>query len=248
MDHFISDYLDIIIFAAIAVVLLWRLHSVLGTRNDSDVPPVQNNAAMQKKEKAVLKEITGTVQFTDKQVEKAVAKGQALPPVKNWTQNLPDFSLVSSATVHNALIQIPAFDPEFQPNEFMDKARKAFVLIVQAYAAGNKNTLEMLLSPNLFQHFAEQIDAREKAKETYFSQFHGLQKALISDAVVEGTKAKVTVDFTAEQSITHKDVDGKTINHRDGKRVVTRDRWVFSRDLKAASPFWILDTTLEHAE
>jgi predicted lipid-binding transport protein (Tim44 family) len=240
MQHFLNDYLDIIIFAVIAVVLLWRLHSVFGTRSESDLPPINKSVTLPPQGKAQLKELSVAVKAND--------KAQAQQQAGRWAQGLPDFNYVASATVHNTLTQFPAFDPEFRPDDFMDKAKKTFALVVQAYAGGNKNTLEMLLSPTLFRHFAEQIDLREKAKETYFTQLHGLQKALISDASLEGSNARITADFIAEQSITHKNADGTTIDNRDGKRIVTRDRWVFTRDLKASSPFWILDDTLEHAE
>jgi len=235
-QNFMSNYLDILIFAVIAIVLLWRLRSVLGNRNEDDAPPI----------------INPMVTIMNPIAKDTVAHDKAAPAVKTindrWAQALPNFNLVASATAHNTLTQFPAFDPAFRPDDFLEKARKTFALIVPAYANGNKNALELLVSPNLYQHFIQQINIREEAKETYFTQLHGLQKAVISDASLTGSVAHITVDFIAEQSITHKDDLGRIMEQRDGRRIVTRDRWVFTRDLKDPLSMWILDDTLVHAE
>jgi len=245
--QFIHAYLDIIVFAVIAVLLLFRLRSVFGQRSDQDPPSLQMPVKPKKQDKAVMKDVSGSASFPNgsnlanpqmRQIENP--QNQA----ERWAQNLPNFNLVSNATTHNVLIQFPAFDPSFRPDDFLDKARKAFVLVVQAFSEGNKTSLDFLLSEKLKKVFYAQIDAREAAKESNHTQFHGIVSAIISDADLDGSVARVTVDVVAEQSITRKDADGKFIGHFDGKRLTTRDRWVFVRDLKDASPAWVLEDTL----
>jgi predicted lipid-binding transport protein (Tim44 family) len=244
-QNFMSNYLDILIFAVIAIVLLWRLRSVLGTRNEEDAPPIPTNLVLPQKAKD--KTATGDAANTSDKSQPN-AKQNTERQNDRWAQALPNFNLVATATAHNTLTQFPAFDPAFRPDDFLEKVRKTFALIVPAYANGNKNALELLMSPNLYQHFIQQIAHREAAKETYYTQLHGLQKAIISDASLVESTARITVDFIAEQSITHKDDHGRLIEQRDGRRIVTRDRWVFTRDLKNPSSLWILDDTLVHAE
>lgn len=247
--QFINAYLDIIIFAVVAIVLLFRLRSVFGQRSDQDPPGLQMPKAKAKKESGDLKDVSGSASFPEG-IRQQLQPGQAMQgkqpqnPMDRWAQNLPNFNYVSNATTHAVLVQFPALDPSFRPDDFLDKARKAFVLVVQAYSEGNRNSLDFLLSDKLKKVFFAQIDAREAAKEYNHTQFHGIVSAIISDADLSGSVARVTVDFLAEQSITRKNQDGDFIAHFDGRRQTTRDRWVFVRDLKNASPSWVLEDTL----
>jgi len=232
---FVNDYLDIIIFAVIAVALLWRLRSVLGEHGSE--PPATLN-------------LPAAVQV--KMAEKALAQNgvEVKNPAVNdrWAQNLPNFDLVDTATVHSHLAQFLAVDPSFRPDEFVTQARKAFVLIVEGFATGNRTTLEMLLAPALFQSFVQQIERREHNQESYHVQLFGIKKAVIAAAELDGTKARITVDFAAEQSITQKHKDGTIVNDNDGHRRTTRDRWVFAKDLKDQTLGWLLVNTLAHEE
>lgn len=257
--QFVHTYLDIIIFAVIAIVLLFRLRSVFGQRSDQDPPSVDlrnftrfgSQVEKKNEKKKGLKDIVGTASFPeDKGNVASLNDGpqQPINPMDRWTQNLPNFSLVSNATTHHVLTQFPAFDPSFRPDDFLEKARKAFVLVVQAYSEGNKNSLDFLLSEKLKNIFYASIDAREAAKEYNHIQFHGIVSAIISDADLNGSVARVTVDVVSEQSITRKDVDGNFIGHYDGRRITARDRWVFMRDLKDGSPSWVLEDTLAHED
>ncbi|MDB5478725.1 MAG: hypothetical protein JWM96_1220 [Alphaproteobacteria bacterium] len=223
----LGNYLDIIIFAVIAVALLFRLRSVLGTRSE-DEPQGMPMAQARPRE------------------DVAAHNGAALvdPASDRWAQNMPNFAIVDTATAHNNLTQFLAVDPSFRPHEFLEKARKAFEIIISAFANGNRNTLEMLLSPSLYQAFIRQVDAREAKRETYFVTLHGIKKAIITDAHLDGTTAHVTVEIFAEQSITHKDDQGRIIDNNDGYRRKTHDRWVFVKDLKEAGPTWRLENTL----
>lgn len=255
--HLISTYLDIIIFAVIALVLLFRLRSVLGQRSDQDPPGLSLPPKMQKDDKAEKgaengPEKPGALPLpggvsplrANTPVPGRSKTGQSENPMERWAQNLPNFQYVSNATTHNTLIQFPSLDPSFRPDDFLEKARKAYVMVVQAFSEGNKNALDYLLSPKLKQVFDNQIDARDTGKEYYHTQFHGITGAIISDASLDGSVARVTVDFVAEQTTTRKDADGAFIPPFDGRRQTTRDRWVFVRDLKSASPAWLLENTL----
>lgn len=229
-------YVDIIFFAVIAGVLLWRLRGVLGERSEGDTP-YQNNYTP-----------PNSAALTKANVEAALA---ALPshviaqsPV-NWSANLPNYDIVATATVHHRLTPFLAVDPSFYPDDFIQKARKAFPAIVHAFAKGDKKMLEILLSPGLFKAFSDQIDLRKTNHETYDVTVKDVKKALITDADLNGTVATVTVDFTAEQAVTHKDRNGTVIGNDDGHTETTKDRWVFSRDLKSSAPTWTLIRTEE---
>lgn len=246
----ITDYMDIILFAVIAVALLWRLRSVLGERSDdepegglkgADLPP-------QVKEKMTERAMQAGVTPLAAGLGAVTKTGRASVNTERWTQNLPNYDWVETATVHNHLVPFAAIDPSFRPDDFLEKAKKAFVMIVEAFARGNRQTLEFLLSPGLYRHFLDGIEAREKNNETYQVQFHGITKALIAAAELDGSRARITVDFSAEQSVTQKDGEGRIVNGNAGQKQTMVDRWIFAKDLKDPSPAWILVDTLAYDE
>lgn len=226
---------DIILFAVIAAVLLYRLRSVLGERSEDDPPSFDLPAAKP----------------TNMPVDAAplAAPAAALAPapqmISHWASALPNFDLVATATAHHQLGPFAAVDPSFHPADFLDKAKKAFSMVLTAYGEGNKNTLEFLLSASLFTAFRNQIEARAVENETYHITLHNIKRAVVSGAKLEGTMAEITVDFTAEQTVTHKNADGELLGEGDGKRRITHDRWTFARDLRSQDPVWRLIRTEE---
>lgn len=227
---------DIILFAVIAAVLLYRLRSVLGTRAEDDPPPFDLPAAKPPADAAQAALPSG------------VSPAAPVPPpqmVPHWAAALPNFDLVATATAHHQLGPFAAVDPGFHPADFIEKAKKAFAMVLTAYSEGNRNTLEFLLSASLFTAFRNQIEARAVENETYHITLHNIKRAVISGAKLDGTMAEITVDFTAEQTVTHKNADGELLGEGDGKRRITHDRWTFARDLRSQDPVWRLIRTEE---
>lgn len=233
--------IDIIIFAVIAGVLLFRLRSVLGERNENepkglDLPSMMRSNASPKEDAPDAPALG----LADMAAGTHVAASS-----DRWAQELPNYALVANATAHNHLAQFLALDPSFRPDDFLGKAQKAFMMIIEAFSTGQRDTLEFLVAPPLLQRFMNRLDQREQQKETYHVHFYGTQNALISAAELNGTIARVTVDFTSEQGVTHKDSEDRIIDMHDGQKEVTQDRWVFQKDLKDPTPAWLLVATEE---
>lgn len=223
-----SGYLDILIFAVIAGVLLYRLRSVLGERDDEDPPsrpPIQ-----------VMDEA------------KNIPNQDVLPAAVNaphWANGLANFEWVATATAYHQLVPLAAIDPQFHPGDFLEKAKKAFIMVLAAYSEGNKNVMDMLLSPVLAEAFMAQFEKRKASGETYHVVLHAVKSALIAGAHMDGTMVELAVDFIAEQSITHKDAQGLFIADHDGRRRTTKDRWVFARDVRGGDIVWRVIRTEE---
>lgn len=222
-----NGYLDILIFAVIAGLLLWRLRSVFGERGENDPPPF---AIQFKIETIPAEELEKMQQGKPLQLEAMTAE--------RWRNMLPDFAVVETATAHHQLAPFFAADPQFRPDDFLEKARRAFVLVVEAFAKGDKKFLEFMLSPSLYAAFEQEIDRRNADNEEYKKEIHAIKKSVISRASLEGTVASVAVDFIAEQSVRHKRADGSSVAATDRGRETTHDRWVFQRDLKSNDPAW----------
>lgn len=230
-----NGFLDILIFALIAGVILFRLRNVLGERDDNDPPSFAPPPA------------SPPIETTKADDNTALAPSAVTSPSPasphHWLSGLPNYDWVTNATAHHQLAPIVALDPQFHPADFIEKAKKAFAMILKAYSEGNRNTLEFLLERSLLNGFVAQIDQREANHETYHLTLHGVKKALISHAKTNGSTADITVDFTAEQSITHRNASGDFINHLDGDKTVTTDRWTFSKDLRGTEAVWRLIRT-----
>ncbi len=231
--NFGGGYLDIVIFIAITAFLLYRLRSVLGTKSEDEPAPFQNPF---EKPEVAEQSASETETISTQTIGKSVP---------NWASALPNFEWVTTATVHQSLVPLVSIDPQFHPADFLDKAQRAFVMILKAYAEGNRNTLEMLVEPNLYKTFLTQIENRDEKKETYHVVLHSIKKIILSAIKLEGTVAEIAVDIIAEESITHKDENGDVIGDGDGQKRITKDRWRFTRDMRSPDPIWRLSKTEE---
>lgn len=134
-----------------------------------------------------------------------------------------------------ATAQLKARDPAFDPIKFLDGARQAYVTIVTAYAAGDRETLKPLLSPLVERSFEAAMAAREAAGRTERSEFLHTPRADLDHAEADGELARVRVRFLAEVR-SHITENGET---REEERR-TAELWTFERKIGASDPNWVL--------
>ena len=231
MNH--SFALDIIVFAVIAAVLFFRLRKVLGERQDGEPPSIDPNILLKARQIAKAAEAAPD--------DKVIA-GQVVGAT-SWSQAMPNYQLVANATTHNRLLPLAAVDPTFNPQIFLQGARRAYELVVVAYARGDLETLQGLLSPGLYAEFKNDIEQRQSNGQTRELLLHNMRSVLISDAELQGTLALVTVDFITEQSISMRDHNAQIVDGLDGSKHVLHERWTFSNDLKDDETLWRLMET-----
>jgi predicted lipid-binding transport protein (Tim44 family) len=207
--------LDILLFAAIAGFLVLRLRSVLGRR-------------------------TGLEQRRDPFTPPA-RPTQVIPPPRPANGNGAAAAAASAAPTGTAAIR--AADPSFNDAAFLNGARGAFQIVVNAYAAGDKSALQPLLSKEVFEPFAHAIDARVAAKEKLQTTLLSLKSAEITEASVEGANALVTVKFVSDQINVTRGPDGTVADGDPDKVVEHSDFWTFARAIRAQDPNWTLIAT-----
>lgn len=134
-----------------------------------------------------------------------------------------------------ATAQLKTRDPAFDPVKFLDGARQAYVTIVTAYAAGDRETLKPLLSPPVARSFDAGIDARAAAGRSERAEFLHTPRADLDHAEADGDLARVRVRFLAEVR-THVSEGGES---RDEERR-TAELWTFERKIGASDPNWVL--------
>jgi predicted lipid-binding transport protein (Tim44 family) len=232
MNHSIP--LDIIVLVIFVAILFFRLRKILGERQEGEPPSIDPAMILKAREAAEAARKTAPV-IDGTAVEQAEDK--------NWTQSLPNYQWVADATTHNRLMPVAALDPSFHPQVFLQGARRAYELIIVAFARGDLETLESLLSPSLFETFKADIEQRQADGQKRELLLHGMRSALISDVVLKGTTASIGVDFITEQSITLRDRQGVVLDGLDGSKHVLQERWTFANDLKDDETLWRLVET-----
>lgn len=223
------QFLDIIIFAAIAVALGLRLRSVLGRRtgNERRHDPLNPNLPRD----AASAEDRGR----DKVVQ--------LPDRAHGPASGPTEAEAEAAAGAPGVSRIRAADPSFDPAGFLGGARAAFEMIVGAFAAGDASALRPLLSDEVFENFNGAIKARAKANETLHTTLVGIKSAEVIDATLDGRTALVTVKFVSEQINVTKDSESRIIDGDPSTIATITDIWTFARNTRARDPNWTLVAT-----
>lgn len=238
-----GDSVDIytILFLVLAVFILLRLRSVLGTRTGSERPPYDPFAARDAKPAAKVNgDNVVSLPGRAPEAEQRPAPPPEEPPADRWAGLAePDSALARQ------LDAIAAADPSFEPRHFVTGAKAAYEMIVNSFAQGDQKTLKQLLSREVFDNFATVIEEREKRGETVQSSFVSIDKADITGAELVGPTAQITVRFISKLISATRDRAGTIIDGNPEKVTDVTDVWTFARDTSARDPNWKLIATEE---
>ena len=218
---------DTLFYAVIAVVLVVRLWSVLGRRNDDE--PQRPNPFV----------IPAPGAKDEKKTELPATASPDVPEIPLLLR--PRHA--APASLAGGLEQIKTLDPSFDEKTFLQGARTAFTMIVEDFAKGDLSRIEPFLGPNVLPHFRNAIEARRKAGETMESKIMRIRNAESAAARTEDQRAIITVRFVTEQENILRDAQGKIIGGEAGKVEEITDLWTFTRDSKSDDPNWILTET-----
>ena len=222
-------YADIFILALIAGFILLRLRNVLGQKTGND------NPKFFKRDSAVAespRENETVVQLTGK-------------PQKNKPAHESDIYLQSLAdpAIAATIADIKKIDSQFNATGFLQGAKMAYEMVFDAFAKGDKKTLEMLLDKPIYDTFAREIDAQQQEARKTESTLVSIKPRDIVQAALMGNKARLAVKFESEQVSLVKDAEGKIIEGDASISHLMDDEWVFERDVSAKNPNWkIIET------
>ncbi|MFP6742820.1 MAG: Tim44/TimA family putative adaptor protein [Alphaproteobacteria bacterium] len=218
------QFLDIIFFAMVAGFILLRLRSALGRRTGHERPPNNPLANRQAEETN-----DNVVQLPDH---------EAVPD-----EPADDFSDVDDSVLAAGLAQVKSADPGFTRQGFLEGARGAFEIVVDAFAAGDTERLRGLLDDDVYRPFSRAIKDRENADQTLDSALVSIDEADIIEAGMNGRVAFVTVRVVSKQiNVTH-DRDGNVVDGDAAHEVAVTDLWTFDRDTRSRNPNWKLAAT-----
>lgn len=215
----------IVILALVAAFLALRLYSVLGRRTGHEQQP----APLKPDER-----ITPKAPHAD--VQASYTRDHA---------QLGDAPI--SPDAENGMRAIIAADRHFDVPQFLEGARSAYGMILDAFWNAKRDDLRWLCDSDVAQSFTDAIDQREAAGEVLDNRLVRIDKAQIVDAAVRGNCASITVRFDADIAAVTRDKNGNVIAGSMSDAVPSHDIWTFSRDIGSADPNWKLSETDEAA-
>lgn len=231
-----------IIFALLAIFVLWKLRSVLGSRTGNEKEPPSN---------AFFRRTFGS---NDNRENNVVPLPGAAPPPRPESLPLPppprapqedrwkDYAAAGSKAA-DGLDAIAAADPGFTIETFVAGAKKAYEMIVTAFAAGDRQTLHNLLDQDVYESFAAAIGARESRGETMTTTLVAIDKVGVDDALLRNKTAQITLRFNTSLISATRNAEGAVIDGSPDHPVEMIDLWTFARDSQSRDPNWKLIAT-----
>lgn len=225
-----------LLLLAIAVIVFWRLRSLLGTRTGQERPPAEPYSPRTGLEDGrTVTEVSGN---RDKVQQNESPADSTEQPV--WA----GFADPGSA-VATGLDRIAAADRGFSVRIFVEGAKVAYEMILGAFARGDKSELKNLLSREVLESFSQAIDQRERDGQQMESRFVGINEASIASASLTGKKASITVRFVSELISATLARDGSVVEGDPKEIRENTDIWTFERDITSRDPNWKLVSTEE---
>ena len=210
----------VVIFAMIAGFLALQLYRVLGKQTGHEHPLPKS--------------------AEDRVVGAPLARAvDAVPEIREPAARTID------GGAEQGLRAIVAADPGFDVARFIDGAKQAYRMVLDAYWKGDEETLAWLCEDDVRASFAEAIAERAAAGHVLDNRLVSIERAIISDARLEGKRAFVTVRIDADIAAITRDADGNLVSGSMTDAVPAHESWTFVRTLKTSDPNWKLADTDE---
>lgn len=211
--------IQIVILAMIAAFLGLRLYSVLGRRAEHEEEPVP----------------TRFERGEGGNAPRAVAAPAAELP--RAQREIAGFA----PAIEQGLREIGAADRRFDLLTFLEGAKAAYAMVLEAFWRGDKDELGQLCDRDVYRSFAAAIDAREAAGEVLDNRLVRIEETVVHSARLDGKTARIAVRFAADIATVTRDKDGTVVAGSLDDAVESRDVWTFARDVSSAEPDWLLD-------
>jgi predicted lipid-binding transport protein (Tim44 family) len=212
----------IVILALVALFIGLRLYSVLGERTGHEQQPILKPAE------------------SDARTASPVAQPPVAQPAPAETG---DMAFVPTAGP--AVRAILAADASFDVARFLEGAKSAYRMILEAFWKGDLDALRAHVDPHVYEAFASAIEQRKKDGLTLDNRLVAIDHAVISEAALERGLAIITVRFEADIAAVTRNPEGQVVAGSLSDAVQTRDLWTFRRDTGARDPNWLLIETDE---
>lgn len=235
-----------IIFAILAIFVVWKLRSVLGTRTGNEKePPTPFNVRRSSTGQNDAGGSNGGNGNNVVPLPGAAARPQGASPA--WGGNpAPDRWGNYAASGSKAAVGLDAIadaDPSFSIDGFIAGAKTAYEMIITAFAAGDRATLQRLLSQDVFQSFLAAIEGRESRSETMKTTLVSIDSITVDDAMLRDKTAQISLRFAVKLISATENSAGSVVEGSPDRVADTIDVWTFARDSQSRDPNWKLIAT-----
>ncbi len=215
-----SSLIQLLVLAGIAIFLILKLRSVLGTRDGFEKPPVPLDEARPR----VKRDFEVIEGGQDRDITDHVADG---------------------SDAAKALAAMKMAEPGFSVNTFLQGARGAYEMILMSFERGELDQIRAFLDDEIEAAFAQAINAREAEGLTVDSTFVGLRELALHNATFnrDTKRAEISVRYVGELTSVIRNKAGEIVegNPKEIKR--QRDIWTYARVMGASDPNWQLVAT-----
>ncbi|MGB3795181.1 MAG: Tim44/TimA family putative adaptor protein [Alteraurantiacibacter sp.] len=213
---------EIVILAMIAAFLGMRLYSVLGRRAEHEEKIIPTNRFERGDEESAPKAMTHPG-GESAQADRTIA---GFPPA-----------------IEMGLREISTADRNFELLGFLEGARGAYEVVLEAFWRGDKDELKALCDDDVYESFAAVIDERDEAGITMDNRLIRVEDVTVHSAELDGKMAHIALRFVSDIASVSRDKDGTVVAGSLDDAVESRDIWTFSRDVRSDDPQWLLDET-----
>ena len=222
-----------IFFIVLAAIVLFQLRNVLGRRTGNERPPFDpysrpetpreevagNGNVVTLPQRRNADEEGGTGRVSYEAIDKVAKPGSPM---------------------NVELRRIRDADPSFDPAEFLEGAKVAYEMIVNAFADGDRRLLKNLLSADVYDGFDKAIAERERLGQRMQSSFVGIDEATLVSAEMKDREALVTIRIVSQLISSVQDASGAVVDGDPETVVEVKDVWTFARDTRSRDPNWKL--------
>lgn len=224
---------DILLYALVAAGLVFWLKNLLGTRHGEERERANPFTQEPETKRPALQAENGENETTLPLKDSDFHEGDTLP------RNVE----IREEETWSDLSFIHQYDRAFEIGAFTSAAQDAFVIVVEAFAKGDKDTLRDLLADPVYEAFTRALQDREQKGETLSTEIHAIRKVEVMSARVDKPMGYITLRFIADETAVIRDKDGAVLSGDPERITEMNDIWVFGRDLKSKDPRWLVYET-----
>lgn len=215
-----SSLLSLLVLAGIAIFLILRLRSVLGTREGFEKPPARSDGMAR----------------TPRRDFEVIEGG----PDDDIVDHVEDGSDAAKA-----LAAMKMAEPGFRVGEFLQGARGAYEMILMSFEKGDVAGLRPFLADDVMESFEMVIDQRAQQGLSIDADFVGVREVELEEASFDRStsEADITVRFVGELTSVVRNADGEIVEGDPNEIKRQRDVWTFSRRMGSDNPNWVLVAT-----
>lgn len=220
-----SAVIQLLVLAGIAIFLILRLRSVLGTREGFEKPSVPMGGGREgdRSPRRDFEVIEGGI---DRDITDHVEDG---------------------TDAAKALAAMKMAEPGFNVGEFLQGARSAYEMILMAFEQGDMESVRPFLAGDVYEAFDEVVKQRDEQGLTVEANFVGVRDVTLVDATFDRQTqtGEVTVRFLGELTSVVRNAEGDVVEGDPTTIRRQKDVWSFARVMGTGDPNWQLTATGE---